>query len=123
MIPENLGLFVRIMIVLLCIPAILLLRMLFRSLFSQGNTKEQRSRSQLEANAVILAIEITGLSINHQAQVKLQMQVLPEKGRNFVAEIKEVFTVKELAALQAGHTMRVKYNPANTKEIALVKAA
>jgi len=70
-----------------------------------------------------LAVEPTGLFVNHQPQVKLQMQVLPAKGRNFVAEIKEVLETTLLATLQTGDLISVKYNPANTKEIMLMTIA
>jgi hypothetical protein len=77
----------------------------------------------IEAKAIVLVIEQTGLFMNHKPQVKMQMQVIPDKGRNFVAEVKEILSFIDLEAIKAGCTVTVKYNPANIKEIMLVKAA
>ena len=78
---------------------------------------------RVEAHAVILHIEQTGRFSRQQAQVKLQMQVYPDRGRNFVAECKELFSAYDLAMLQNGCMVRVSYNPSNIKEVVLVKTA
>lgn len=75
------------------------------------------------AKAIVLAIEQTGLFMNHRPQVKMQMQVIPDRGRNFVVEIKEIVSYVELATIRMGSTVLVKFNPANLKEIELLKAA
>ncbi len=80
-------------------------------------------KQTLEARAIVLSIEQTGLYLDHKPQVKMQMQVLPEQGRNFVAEIKEILSFLDLDAIKAGSLVIVKYNPANIKEVSLVKAA
>jgi hypothetical protein len=75
------------------------------------------------AKAIVLAIEQTGLFLNHRPQVKMQMQVIPDRGRNFVVEIKEIMSYVELATIRTGSTVLVKFNPSNPKEIELLKAA
>jgi hypothetical protein len=75
------------------------------------------------AKAIVLAIEQTGLFMNHRPQVKMQMQVIPDRGRNFVVEIKEIVSYVELATIRTGSTVLVKFNPSNLKEIELLKAA
>ena len=74
-----------------------------------------------EANAVLLNIQQTGILINNSQQVKLQIQVQPSIGRNFVSEISEVFNENELKQIQIGRVVKVKYNPANTKQILMIK--
>jgi hypothetical protein len=75
------------------------------------------------AKAIVLAIEQTGLFLNHRPQVKMQMQVIPDRGRNFVVEIREIMSYVELATIRTGSTVLVKFNPSNPKEIELLKAA
>jgi len=75
------------------------------------------------AKAIVLSIEQATATINSHAKMKILVQVMPEKGRNFVIELKETLSAAELSAIRAGGTVSVKYNPGNTKEISLVKAA
>lgn len=85
--------------------------------------KQQQLLQGEVAKAIVLAIEQTGLFLNHRPQVKMQMQVIPDRGRNFVVEIKEVVSYVELATIRTGSTVLVKFNPSNPKEIELLKAA
>ena len=73
----------------------------------------------VEAEAIILKMEPTGLYVNKQPQVRLQMQVQPDKGRNFVIEIDTLSP----PAVKAGGMVRVKYNPRNYKELLLLHVA
>lgn len=89
----------------------------------EARARFRKSRNvvqKIESNAIVLSLEETGIYINHQPQIKIQMQVIPSKGRNFVAELEEFVPVVELATIRAGATVRVKYNPENHKEIRLV---
>jgi hypothetical protein len=76
----------------------------------------------VEAEAIVLKMEQTGLYTNKLPQVKLQMQVQPDKGRNFIAEINTVLSGIEAGSIKAGGIVRVKYNPVNYKELVLLKA-
>lgn len=73
--------------------------------------------------AIILSVEITGGFFHGYAQVKIQLQVIPVNGRNFVTEIKEMLAPEDIKSLRTGSTIPVKYNPANKKEVSLIKAA
>lgn len=121
MIPESVEIFVKVMLAMALIPLLmLLLKLVFKKLNSQKLAK-QYNHGRQEAVAVVLKIELTNPSANRQANVTLQMQVLPDKGRNFVAEMQELLDANELAELRAGASVKVKYNPANLKEIALIR--
>jgi len=121
MIPESVEIFVKVMLAMALIPLLmLLLKLVFKKLNSQKLAR-QYSFGRQEAVAVVLKIELTSPSANRQANVTLQMQVLPDKGRNFVAEMQELLDAKELAELRTGASVKVKYNPANLKEIALIR--
>lgn len=78
-------------------------------------------KGAVEADALVLEAEDTGFLINSLPQTRIQIQVRPDKGRNFVAEIKQVLSEADAAILKAGSTIRVKYNPHNYKELILIK--
>ena len=82
--------------------------------------RKRLEQSGVVAEALVLKMEKTGLLTNNKHQVKLQMQVQPDKGRNFVAEINEILCGADLSAVRAGSIVRVKYNPKNFKEIILL---
>jgi hypothetical protein len=73
----------------------------------------------VEAEAIILNIEPTDIVINDHPQVRMQMQVQPDKGRNFVVEIE----TNSPTAVKTGGVVRVKYNPHNYRELLLVHIA
>lgn len=77
----------------------------------------------VEADALVLGTEDTGFLINSLPQTRIQLQVRPDKGRNFIAEIKQVLSEADTAIFKAGSTIRVKYNPHNCKELMLIKEA
>ena len=83
--------------------------------------KRRLMNEGVEADAVLLNMEQTGLYINNQPQIKLQVQVQPLTGRNFVSEVREVLTLIDLSQLRIGSTLKVKYNPVNTKEVMVLR--
>lgn len=80
-------------------------------------------RNAVEAEAIVLKMEATGLYINKLPQVKLQVQVQPDLGRNFVAEISIVFSSHDQETVKTGGLVRVRYNPHNYRELLLVRVA
>jgi hypothetical protein len=87
----------------------------------KGQAGRTPGLSEVEARAVILTVEETGVYMNHHPLIKLQMQVLPDRGRNFVVEIREVVSYMDLAEFRTGTTVRVKYNPENVRAATLLK--
>ena len=76
----------------------------------------------IEADAIVLDLQLTGLQIGNQPQVAIQVQVQPDKSRNFVTEMKETLSFADIHELHTGCHVRVKYNPHNHKEIVLLTA-
>ncbi|MBE7169571.1 MAG: hypothetical protein INR73_03230 [Williamsia sp.] len=73
------------------------------------------------AEAILLNVEQTGLYINRHPQVKLLMQVQPRTGRNFVTEIRDTFPQVDPARLRIGSILRVRYNPADIRELVVLQ--
>ena len=74
----------------------------------------------IEADAIILDLKLTGIQIGNQPEVAIQVQVQPNKTRNFVAEMKEILSFADIHELHTGCHVKVKYNPQNHKEIVLL---
>ena len=89
------------------------------SLLPKRFTRLRWPHNGVEADAVVLRIENTGILINKKPQVRLQMQVKPCKGKNFVIEIDTVSP----PVTRTGSVIRVKYNPRNTRELLFLPAA
>ena len=90
-------------------------------LLEKSKMNKRLLQEGVEAEAVLLNMQQTGLYVNNMPQIKLQMKVQPRLGRNFVTEANEVLSFVDLSQMQIGGTLVVKYNPANIKEVMLVK--
>lgn len=96
--------------------------LLFTGFFFLQNKRASKKKKygRTEAEAVVLSISQTGLLVNNKPQVKLQVQVLPDNGRNFVTEI---ISVSAKEAISAGVKIRVSFNPANHRDVKWIPAA
>ncbi len=74
----------------------------------------------VEAEALVLRTEQTSYFVNKLPLTRIQLQVRPLKGRNFVAEIKQTLSETEAAAFKTGSLIRVKYDPHNYKALILI---
>jgi len=111
-------------IALIVIVVILILAQFFGKKNKINLAKDNlRNVMPVKAKAIILNIEKTALSTSQRQQVKMQVQVMPERGRNFVTEIKELLTWADFDALKSGTIVSVFYNPVTMKEVTLIKAA
>ncbi len=70
-----------------------------------------------EAEAVIIDMQQTGLFIDDAPEIKLQMQVIPNKGRNFIMETNHVVSEKDMDHYKSGNRIKVKYAADNHHEM------
>ena len=75
--------------------------------------------NRIQAEAIVLSINKKQSYPNNHLQVVLQMQIEPDKGRNFIAEINQVMSVTDFENLSEGKRINVMYNPSNLKEVIL----
>jgi hypothetical protein len=87
----------------------------------QARSSERLARHGAEAEAVILSIEKTGRYINNEPMVRMLLKVQPESRTHFVAEVSEILTLMDLSTMRNGTILKVRYNPANTREVMLVR--
>ncbi|MFT3909862.1 MAG: hypothetical protein QM737_10585 [Ferruginibacter sp.] len=77
--------------------------------------------NSIDADAVILNLQLTGLCIKNDIQVIIQLQVLPERGKSFVVEVKEMLSAAEYTQMHHGDKILVKYDPRNHKDVSIIK--
>jgi hypothetical protein len=80
-----------------------------------GSKKKKIQESGAQAQAVVIAVQDTGMTINDNPRVKLTLQVQPEGGVPFQATKK--VTVSRIAIPSVGDTYFVRYDPSDTSEV------
>ena len=72
----------------------------------------------LEASALVIGVQDTGASINNNPVVMIQLKVTPMAGPAFDLNAKTM--VSRIAVPRAGDQIRIKYNPADPAQIAIL---
>lgn len=72
------------------------------------------------ATAVILKVWETGRTVEQNPRIGLKLEVYPPERVPFEIEIKQNVTKEELANLKEGRTLKVKLDPRNPKNIAVL---
>jgi len=92
------------------------IRFIYQLFFRNAN-KGQLDLKNSEAEAIVLGIYRTNSNITDQPQFKLLLQVLPDKGRNFITD---TIVLPDDPKIDAGLRIKVWYNPVNNKVIKLI---
>lgn len=74
------------------------------------------------AKAVVLGLADTGTTINQNPVVRFRLEVHPEEGDAFEADVERLVPRLQIPLLQPGVIVRVKYDPA-TRAVALLQDA
>ncbi len=77
----------------------------------------------LPATAVVTSLDDTGNRINEQPVIRMTLHVTPPNAPAFDATIQRVITVANYAGLAPGSHVRVKYNPNNHGQVAIIYGA
>ena len=85
---------------------------------SQVNS--QVMKTGVDATATIVSTWDTGTRINDDPQVGMRLQVQPPNGAPFMADVTKVVSIIQLAQVQPGAQLNVKYDPANPTHVAIV---
>jgi hypothetical protein len=89
--------------------------------FIQQRRHQRILLSGIESEATVIGIDHTGRFVNNAPQLKVQIQIKPKKGRNFVTEIKQAVSWADANLLQAGSRIIVKYDPTYPKQAVLMR--
>ena len=86
-----------------------------------GGKKKKLLSEGIQAQAVVINVQDTGMTINDNPRVKLTLQVQPEGEVPF--EVTKKQTVSRVAIPRVGDQMLVRYDPANKNEVEFDTAA
>ena len=76
------------------------------------------AQNGLEATAEIVMVQDTGSTVNMNPVVVIQMKVTPAAGAPF--DLTTQTMVSRIAVPRAGDKIKIKYNPANTQQVAVL---
>jgi len=90
-----------------------------------AGSKREAGDARIEKHGVgaparILSIADTGSRYNNNPEVILKLEVRPEKGTPFPAEVRTVVSVVDLSGYQPGVMLKVKYDPADTGKVIIL---
>lgn len=92
---------------------------LFRLLFGSGRKNRKLLKKGTPAKAKVLGIDQTHTTINNAPVVKFHLEVQPDGGQPFQAEAKRAVPLVQLAQIQPGATLDVRYDPSDTATVAI----
>jgi hypothetical protein len=76
------------------------------------------AQNGLEATAEVVTVQDTGATVNMNPVVLLQMKVTPVAGAPF--DVTTQTMVSRIAVPRAGDKIKIKYNPANPPQVAVL---
>jgi len=76
------------------------------------------AQNGLDATAEVVMVQDTGATVNMNPVVLLQMKVTPVAGAPF--DVTTQTMVSRIAVPRAGDKIKIKYNPANTQQVAVL---
>jgi hypothetical protein len=76
------------------------------------------NQTGMPASAEVVSIADTGMLVNYNPVVKMQLKVTPQYGLPFETTVETA--VSKIAIPRVGDKINIKYNPANTSEVLVV---
>ena len=76
------------------------------------------NQTGMPATAEVMSIADTGMLVNYNPVVKMQLKVTPQYGLPFETTVETA--VSKIAIPRVGDKINIKYNPANTSEVLVV---
>jgi hypothetical protein len=80
-----------------------------------GSKKKKILENGAQAQAVVIDVQDTGMTVNDNPRVKLTLQVQPENGVSF--QVTKKTTVSRVSIPSVGDTYFVRYDPADPTEV------
>ena len=80
--------------------------------------QEWLAQNGLDATAEVVMVQDTGSTVNMNPVVLIQMKVTPAAGMPF--DVTSQTMVSRIAVPRAGDKVKVKYNPANPQQVAIL---
>ncbi len=105
-------------IVLIILVSIIVFFIILRRVMGGGD--QQLLSTGQPAQAAILKLWDTGVTVNDNPRIGMLLEVRPKVGAVFQTEVKKVVSRLQTSQYQPGQMLEVKYDPANPKKVAIV---
>lgn len=92
---------------------------IYRAMERQAAVKKRMREVGIEAQALVLSLAETGLLINNQPQVRIQLQVLPPDAEAYEATLTQTISMLQAPRLQPGSTVAVFIDPEDPQHLML----
>ena len=91
----------------------------FGGMFLRGRKRKQLLQTGVQANAQIVEIWDTGVTVNNQPQIGMKLRVTPQTGMPYDVETKVIISRLQTAYYQPGASCVVRYDPNDQSSVAV----
>jgi len=105
---------------ILALAILVMAGLLLLSQSRKGSAEEEIRLHGADGTARIISLVDTGSRYNYNPEVIVKMEVRPEKGTPFQAEVRTVIPMVDLPGYQPGTLLRVKYDPGDTSRVVIL---
>jgi len=98
---------------------IIILLFVFSIIRKNQKEKGKLLKTGMPAKAKILGVSDTGVRINGQPRLSLQLEVTSENGQVFNAQVHALFSILQPIVYKPGMILNVRYDPNNLNSIAI----
>jgi len=109
------GIFIALTIIF---PAVILV-FIFSIIRKTRKDKDNLLKTGEPAKARILSVSDTGVTVNNNPRIALQLEVTPQKGVSFNVKIHTLISRLQPMPYQPGMILQVRYDPNNLKSVAI----
>ncbi|NWJ46196.1 MAG: hypothetical protein HXX08_09980 [Chloroflexi bacterium] len=112
---NNIGIIIALSVAL----PIAIILIVFIPILRRSMRSRQLLNTGMSANGTIVKVWQTGLYVNEQPEIGMTIQVMPPDRPPFQAEARKIVPMIQLAQVQPGQMVEVKYDPNDTSKVAL----
>lgn len=94
-------------------------KMVLGPLMKNRQQEQQLLATGQRASGQIMAVSQTGMYVNNQPQVRIDVQVQPPGGQPYAASMTKVLNMMAIPRVQPGAQVAVRYDPANPQRVAI----
>ena len=116
---SNISLTIICAIIGISLPLFITILILVRFIINNAERKKILKIGK-SAKGTIISIKQTGMYVNQQPEILINIKVEPEGEPAFEAKIKKIVSLLSIPQIQPGQTVTVKYDPNNHSKIALI---
>jgi hypothetical protein len=111
----SMGMTLLFVLVSLAVPGVFLYGM-----FKNRQMTQELLRTGAPGSAQVLAVQQTGVYVNHNPQCRMTLEVQPaDAGPSFVSSVTAVVPMVALSRVQPGAVLDVRYDPKDTSRLAI----